>query len=95
VVAPDGPFASTRGITPQVIERKDPGVLPDLSGLLAAGDLSIAVSSTLPLSRAGRADRLLAAGAVAGKIVLLAQETDEPDETEEPEDGTNPPEERI
>jgi NADPH:quinone reductase-like Zn-dependent oxidoreductase len=47
------------------------GVLAELAGLIAAGDLEVPIAATFPLDRVQDAYRRLAAGGVLGKIVLL------------------------
>jgi NADPH:quinone reductase-like Zn-dependent oxidoreductase len=47
------------------------GVLAELAGLIAAGDLEIPIAATFPLDQVRDAYRLLAKGHLRGKIVLL------------------------
>jgi NADPH:quinone reductase-like Zn-dependent oxidoreductase len=47
------------------------GVLAELAGLIAAGELEVPIAATFPLDRVQEAYRRLAEGHILGKIVLL------------------------
>lgn len=68
---PGGPFAPRRGISPAVIEQKDPANLPYLASLLEQGNITLANPTTMPLREASKAHALLGEGKIKGKVVLL------------------------
>lgn len=70
-VDPSGPFDEERGITPRpVYVRPHAEQLAELLELVASGALAVPVAHRLPLSRAGDAHELVAAGGLRGKVVL-------------------------
>lgn len=69
---PGGQFSPKRDIMPYVAGiRADAAQLNELSSLVAAGRLMARVAKILPLEQAGEAHRLLRAGGLRGKIVLV------------------------
>jgi NADPH:quinone reductase-like Zn-dependent oxidoreductase len=47
------------------------GIIAELAGLIAAGELEVPVAATFPLGQVREAYRRLAQGHILGKIVLL------------------------
>ncbi|QBD76610.1 NADP-dependent oxidoreductase [Ktedonosporobacter rubrisoli] len=69
---PGGQFVPQRGITPRVVGvRSNTLQLIELSSLLANGQLTTRVAKVFSLEHASTAHRLLAAGSIHGKIILL------------------------
>ena len=69
---PGGQFSPQREITPHVVgARSDVKQLSELADLFATGQLTTRVAEVLRLEQAAAAHRLLAAGNIPGKIILV------------------------
>ncbi|EGD54515.1 quinone oxidoreductase family protein [Gordonia neofelifaecis] len=68
--AADRGFIAVSGMAPDSVAYRD-GVRGELLGLLAAGELTVPIARTFPLSEAVEALRLVASGHAGGKVVLL------------------------
>ena len=69
---PTPPIDAARGMQQRIVLiTSDRDQLAFLVGLLAAGELRTRVAATLPLTEAAQAHRLVEAGGLRGKIVLI------------------------
>jgi NADPH2:quinone reductase len=69
---PTPPIDPQRGVRQEIqLIRLDRELLGDLVGQVAAGALRTRVAATMPLAEAAQAHRLVAAGGLRGKVVLI------------------------